>query len=81
MTGTYQVTVGNRGRLVVPAEVREQFDMREGTQLVLLATNNGIALLTQEQLRDRVRRDLEGVDLVGDLVAERRAAAAGEDSA
>jgi hypothetical protein len=38
-------------------------------------------LLTREQLRDRVRADLAGLDLVGELLAERRRSAAEEDAA
>jgi AbrB family looped-hinge helix DNA binding protein len=73
--------VGNRGRIVVPAEVRERAGLAEGTRLVLLETPNGLVLLTREQLRDRVRSDLSGLDLVADLLADRRAASAAEDSA
>lgn len=73
--------MGDRGRLVVPADVRRHLALDEGTPLVLLETSNGIVLLTREQLRDRVRADLAGRDLVGELLAERRAAAAADDAA
>ena len=79
MSGTYSVVVGDRGRIVVPAEVRERAHLVEGTALVMLDTPQGIVLLTRDQLRARVRADLAGIDLVGDLLAERRAAAAQED--
>lgn len=81
MSGTYTITVGNRGRVVVPAEVRERAGLVEGTPLVLLDTPTGIVLLTRDQLRDRVRAELAGLDLVGELLAERRSAAASEDAA
>lgn len=81
MSGTFQVVVGNRGRLVVPAEVRERAGITEGTVLVLLDTPTGLVLLTREQLRQRVRNDLAGTDLVAELLAERRANAAAEDAA
>jgi AbrB family looped-hinge helix DNA binding protein len=81
MGGTYHVVVGDRGRLVVPAEVRDRAGLKAGTPLVLLDTPSGLVLLTRRQLRDRVRSDLAGVDLVGELLAERRAAAAAEDAA
>ncbi len=64
---------------MVPAEVRERARLVEGTALVMLDTPDGIVLLTRDQLRARVQADLAGVDLVGDLLAERRAAAAAED--
>lgn len=81
MSGTHTVTMGDRGRLVVPAEVRDRAGLAEGTPLVLLETPGGIVLVTREQLRDRVRADLAGLDLVGELLAERRADAAAEDAA
>ena len=81
MSGTYPVVVGNRGRIVVPAEVRERAGLTEGTTLVLLDTPDDLVLLTRDQLRARVRRELAGVDLVGDLLADRRRAAAHEDLA
>lgn len=81
MSGTYQIVVGDRGRMVVPAGVRERTVITEGTVLVLVDTDSGILLLTREQLRERVRAELTGVDLVADLLGERRAAAAAEDAA
>lgn len=80
MGGTYQVVVGDRGRLVVPADVRERSGLVPGTSLVLLDTPEGIVLLTRDQLKKRVRAELAGPDLVGELLAERRAQAATEDA-
>ncbi|WP_419924936.1 AbrB/MazE/SpoVT family DNA-binding domain-containing protein [Candidatus Poriferisocius sp.] len=81
MSGTYALSVGDRGRVVIPAEVRERADLREGTPLILLETPDGLVLLTREQLRARVRRELLGLDLVAELLADRRQAAALEDGA
>ncbi len=81
MSGTYQVTMGDRGRLVIPAEVRDRAGLAEGTPVVLFETAAGLVLLTRAQLRDRVRADLAGPDLVGELLAERRAEATAEDAA
>jgi AbrB family looped-hinge helix DNA binding protein len=81
VNGTYKVTVGDRGRLVLPAEVRARAGITEGTTLVLLDTPGGLVLLTREQLRRRVREDLAGTDLIAELLAERRAASAAEDAA
>lgn len=81
MSGTYPVTVGDRGRIVVPAGVRERAGLVEGTLLILLETPRGLVLLTRQQLQARVREDLDGLDLVGELLADRRAAAASEDAA
>jgi AbrB family looped-hinge helix DNA binding protein len=75
------VVVGDRGRVVVPAEVRERAGLSEGTRLVLIETPNGLILLTREQLKERVRAELAGLDLVKELLAERRAQADAEDAA
>lgn len=71
----------DRGRLVIPAEVRRSAGLEEGTKLVLFTGDNGLVLMTREQLRTRVKQDLSGLDLVDDLLAERRRAAADEDAA
>jgi len=81
MHGTYPIIVGDRGRIVVPAEVRERQGLVEGTPLVLLETPVGLVLLTRGQLRQRVREELAGLDLVAELLAERRTAATAEDAA
>ena len=75
------MVVGDRGRVVVPAEVREQAGLAEGTVLVLLNTPGGLVLMTRQQLLARVRGELEGFDLVNDLLAERRRNAEREDAA
>ena len=80
MSGTHTVVVGDRGRIVVPAEVRARGALVEGTPLVLLDTPGGIVLLTREQLRARVRDELAGLDLIGELLDDRRRAAEIEDA-
>ena len=79
MSGTYSIVMGDRGRIVVPVEVRERAGLSEGTPLVLIDAPEGCVLLTRAQLLRRVRADLAGLDLVGDLLAERRDASLRED--
>lgn len=79
MSGTHILVVGDRGRIVVPADVRLRAGLTEGTTLVLLDTPGGLVLLTRDQLRARVREELAGLDLVGQLLSERRRAAEQED--
>lgn len=81
MSGTYSATMGDRGRLVVPAELRERAGLQEGQPVVFIETPHGLLLLTRGQLRDLVREDLQGQDLVAALLADRRAAANAEDVA
>lgn len=71
--------MGDRGRLVIPSAVRERSGFGEGEVLVLLETTGGLVLLRRDELRDRVRVDLAGVDLVDALLADRRAQAARDD--
>ena len=78
--GTHFVVMGERGRIVVPADVRKREGLREGTTLVLLTTPEGMVFMTREQLRARVAEDLAGRNLVEELLAERRRYAAREDS-
>jgi AbrB family looped-hinge helix DNA binding protein len=79
VSGTHTVVVGDRGRIVVPADVRARAGLKAGTPLVMLETPAGLVLLTRAQLRARVRDELSGLDLVGDLIEERRRAAREED--
>ena len=72
--------MGDRGRLVIPADLRERAGLREGTPLVVIETPTGLVLMTREQLRERVRTELAGLDLVGELLADRRAQAGAEDA-
>ena len=64
----------------MPAAVRERAGFTEGATLMLLETPDGVVLMTRDQLLARVRRDFGGLNLVEDLLAERRLAAAVEDA-
>jgi AbrB family looped-hinge helix DNA binding protein len=77
----YQVRMGDRGRLVIPAELRTRAGLSEGTPVVLIATPGGVLLVSREQLKSLVREDLAGLDLVAELLADRRRQAAAEDAA
>ena len=71
--------MGDRGRLVVPAELRARFDLHAGTPLLMLETPQGIVLAGREQVKQIVRSQLAGESLVEDLMAERRSTAAEEE--
>lgn len=72
--------MGDRGRLVIPAELRQRVGWDEGRALILLETPGGVVLLTRDQVKARVRTDLEGLDLVDDLLTIRRKEASAEDA-
>ena len=65
--------------MVIPAAARERAGLSPGTPLILLETPGGLVLLTRRQLRSRVREELAGLDLVAELLADRRRAAQEED--
>ena len=79
MDGIYPVVMGDRGRLVIPVELRERLQLKPGSPVVLLDTPAGVVLASREQLKQLVRAQLRGVDLVGELLSERRRLAAIED--
>ena len=72
MSGTYSVVVGTKGRIVVPAELRERAGLAEGSTLTLVDTGSGVLMLTRDELKELVRKDLTGADLVGELLRDRR---------
>jgi AbrB family looped-hinge helix DNA binding protein len=73
--------MGDRGRLVVPAELRERAGLTAGTPLIVVESESGLVILTRDQAREHLRRQLEGHNLVEELLTERRHAAALEDDA
>lgn len=82
MSGTsYPVTMGDRGRLVVPSALRQRMHLEPGTSLVMIETELGVVLATREQLKKLVRSQLQGLDLVDELLKDRRRQAAADDVA
>lgn len=73
--------MGDRGRLVVPAELRQRLGLESGSALLMLETPDGIVLATREQVKRLVRQQLQGTSLVAELIFDRRAAAAADDDA
>lgn len=67
--------MGDRGRLVIPAEVRAQARLEQGTPLILVPSDSGMLLLTVDQARSVLKTQVGGRDLVAELLADRRAEA------
>jgi AbrB family looped-hinge helix DNA binding protein len=79
-----RVTVGDRGRVVLPSAVRRQLDLKPGTPMLLSTEDDGSLRLRSyravaEQSRGLLRQ-LPGGSMVDDLLAERRAEADREDT-
>lgn len=81
MSTTYSASLGDRGRLVVPAPLRERQNLEQGMPLLFIETERGVLLMTREQAKRVIRDQLSGASLVDDLIAERRRAAAVEGAA
>ncbi|WP_456787170.1 AbrB/MazE/SpoVT family DNA-binding domain-containing protein [Cellulomonas sp. P5_C5] len=81
MSGTFAAVMGDRGRLVVPADLRAHLGLDEGTAVILVETAGGVVLMTRDQARRSIARQLAGADLVTQLLEDRRRDAAREDQA
>ena len=80
MSATSSVVLGDKGRIVVPAAVRERRNWRQGTTLLLIETPEGVLLTERATALKLVRAKLRGQPLVDELIAERRAEAAADDA-
>lgn len=77
MGDTTAIVMGDRGRLVVPSDIRDRLHWHAGSKLVVLEHDDGIELVSRDALLARVQAEFrEGPSLVDELVAERRAEAA-----
>ena len=79
----FHAKLGAGGRLVIPAEARQQLHLEEGSDLVIEVDGNGlhIAQLQQtiKQIQVLCRQHVpEGVSVVDELLRERREDAARE---
>jgi len=77
---SYRLHVGNRGRVVLPAEVRHRLDLKDGDRLILTVEEDGSLRLVSartlaQQLQGMFADVAPGADLVDELLAERRAEA------
>ncbi len=84
----FKVTVADRGRIVLPAEVRERLKIQEGDWLTMVLEPDGVIRMltgrvwTDEFLkvmRHAARHIPPGRKLSDELIAERRREAAGEE--
>ena len=74
------VTVGPKGRVVVPAPIRRQLGIEEGTELMARVEGDGLLLEPRSAAIDRLQALVRAavpaeVSLVDELIAERRAEA------
>lgn len=55
------VKVGDKGQIVIPRDVRKQYDIQPGDSLMMLGDKNGIALLKTELFQDIINQAMEGL--------------------
>lgn len=78
MADYFRGKVADTGRVVIPAELRRDYHIEDGQEVVFCRGNNGIELLTPDQLIRRsqalVRNYIPGddVDLTDELLQARK---------
>lgn len=72
-------TVTSKGQITIPSRLREEFDISEGTQMMVVPTEYGLVLKkidlpSVEEFQDRVeKRDTTlSMDEIGNLVHDAR---------
>ena len=74
----HPIALGDRGRLVIPVDVRERHGWETGTPLVSIDTDAGLLVMSAKEGLAWLRSRLQGRDLVAELLAERAADVAAE---
>jgi len=71
------LTMGDRGRIVIPLEMREAAHLKTGDKLIASRDEQGIKLMTRRALLEKVWADFADspTSLADELIAERRAEA------
>lgn len=82
MSDTSVVSVGPKGRVVIPAGIRRRLGIEEGSELVALVEGEAVVLVPRSAIRSRLRSIFAdvGTSMRQELIDERRAEAAGESS-
>lgn len=77
MSDTGVVSVGPKGRVVIPAGIRRTLGIEEGSELVALVEGEAVVLVPRAAIKSRLRSIFAdvGVSMRRELIAERRAAA------
>ena len=74
----HPIALGDRGRLVIPIDVRERHGWETGTPLVSIDTDAGLLVMSAKEGLAWLRSRIQGRDLVAELLAERVAEVAAE---
>jgi AbrB family looped-hinge helix DNA binding protein len=82
MGDTTTVEVGPKGRVVIPAAIRHELGIGQGSQLVAMVEDGAVVLLPRSEVRRRLRGLFAGIgtSLSAELLRERRRDAQREDA-
>lgn len=76
MMQAVQFSVSKQGRIIIPAVLRAQLNVKAGTRLIAWVENGQLVLKPQDQLWASIRKEAQkipaGRDLVQELIQERR---------
>ena len=77
MSTTAVLTMGDRGRVVIPQAIREAQGFHPGDRLIAVEAEYGVTLMTLEQLEAKVWANFREVpySLADELIVERHAEA------
>ena len=77
MSDTHLLSVGPKGRVVIPVEIRRRLGLAQGSQLVALVEGDAVLLLPRSAVKERLRGMFANVQasMATELVEDRRAAA------
>ena len=80
MSDTSVVSVGPKGRVVIPAGIRRSLGIEEGSELVALVEGEAVVLVPRSAIKSRLRSMFArvAISMRDELIADRRAEAARE---
>ena len=80
MGDTSVIAVGPKGRVVIPAQIRRELGIREGSELVAMVEGQAVVLVPRSAIKSRLRSIFADVpvSMRQELIADRRADATRE---
>lgn len=72
MSTTFELRVGDRGRVVLPAALREELGLRQGDVLSVTLEGGQLVASTPRAALERVRARVRGTGVVEELLEDRR---------
>jgi AbrB family looped-hinge helix DNA binding protein len=81
MSDTSSVTVGPKGRVVIPAPIRRELHIDEGSELVAIIEDGAVVMMSRAVAKARLRGMFASVraNLADELIADRRREARNEE--